>query len=186
MCNASGIENKLITTTTLANKRETWTSFKCDSVLFNVWLNKNLQATGKKSFNNSIIGIQTRTNCQCCIAYQVQKCEGKHDEIVWNTTKSHCNWSLLTQQWGKPSRCDEMIPCIIWKKPKTALFHTDFSTKEREIPSLIFAPFPSSLFCIPDLFFCQLSFPNTQWNIVCTMCVLTEYVHLHCVELVCN
>lgn len=27
---------------------------------------------GKKSFNNSIIGIQTRTYCQCGIAYQVQ------------------------------------------------------------------------------------------------------------------
>lgn len=29
-----------------ANKGEAWTPFKCDSVLFNVWLNKNLQATG--------------------------------------------------------------------------------------------------------------------------------------------
>lgn len=48
MCNASGIENKLITTTALANKGETPTPFKCDSVLFNVWLNKNLQATGEK------------------------------------------------------------------------------------------------------------------------------------------
>lgn len=50
--------------------------------------------------NNYIIGTQTRTDCQCCIAYQVVKCEGEHDEIVWNTTKSHCNQSLLTQQWG--------------------------------------------------------------------------------------
>lgn len=48
MCKAQGIQRKLITTT-LANKRETWTSFKCDSVLFNVWLNKNLQATGEKA-----------------------------------------------------------------------------------------------------------------------------------------
>lgn len=49
MCKAQGIQNKLMATTTLANKRETCTPFKCDSVLFNVWLNKNLQATGGKA-----------------------------------------------------------------------------------------------------------------------------------------
>lgn len=46
-----------------------------ESVLFNVWPNKKLQATGE-SFNNSIIGIQTRTNWHHCNAYKVQSGEG--------------------------------------------------------------------------------------------------------------
>lgn len=186
MCNASGIENKLITTTTLANKRETWTSFKCDSVLFNVWLNKNLQATGKKSFNNSIIGIQTRTNCQCCIAYQVQKCEGKHDEIVWNTTKSHCNWSLLTQQWGKPSHCDEMFPASSERNLKQPYFTLISAPKKEKFLLSSLLPFPHLSSAFLTYFSVNSHFQILSENIVCTMCVLTEYVHLHCVELVCN
>lgn len=104
ICNVSGFENKLITTTTLANKRETWTSFKCDSVFFNVWLNKNLQAMGKKLYQLHNWNPNTYKlpvlHCIPSAKVCVWVCGVEHDEIVWNTTKSHCNQSLLTQQRG--------------------------------------------------------------------------------------
>lgn len=83
MCNASGKKNKLIATAPSTEKKQ-----KTQTPVFygfNVWLNENMQGKGKKGekkLNNSIIGSQTRTDCQCCIEYQVVKCEGEHDEIV--------------------------------------------------------------------------------------------------------
>lgn len=99
MCNASDNWNKLIATSSSTKKKHR----RRYSMVLMYGLMRICRPKArkrKKRLNNSIIGTQTRTDCWCCIAYQVVKCEREHDEIVWNTTKSHCNQSLLTQQRG--------------------------------------------------------------------------------------
>lgn len=104
---------------------------------------------GGGELNNYI--TETRTDCQCCVAYQVVKCEGKHDEIVWNTTKSHCNRSLLTQQWGS------LPPARRWSSasPDRLISH---STKDQE--ELLYPSF--FMKCIFGHFLCHKLIMESQ------------------------
>lgn len=135
MCNASGKKNKLIATAPSTEKNKKHRHQYSMVLMYGLMrICKPKAKKGGKKLNNSIIGSQTRTDCQCCIEYQVVKCEGEHDEIVWNTTKSHCNQILLTQQRGS------LPPARRWSSasPDSLISHSCSAPKTRKSFSTLF------------------------------------------------